>query len=180
MIVIGVGSKAQQGKSLFCATIAEQCSRNGAKCVEYSISGEILNHCIREGILPTDARRETVDPNVLVEAGTWGRAQSKTYWTDKLRARIDAERPAVALIPNVRFPTEQEMVKQFGGFNVRVTRLNPNGSRFISTDRSPNDDCETSLDLAVWDFEIVNHTGRGYWLRRQAIALFEYLREGAE
>ena len=180
MIIIGAGSRAKQGKSLFCATIIEQCSRQGIRCVEYSISSAILAYCIREGILPPDATRETCDPNVLVRVGNEKRSENKHFWIGPLGEQIETERPAVALLPNVRFPTEHGLVTDLGGWNARITRYNENGTRYISPDRDPNDLCEVSLDHARFDFEIHNMYAKPYWLRRQAIALFDYLREGAE
>lgn len=180
MIVLGVGNRARQGKSLFCATIIERCSFIGISCREYSISEAIIQCCIAEGILPKNAKREACDPNILVRVGNAKRAERKDYWVNEISKAIDIDKPQVALIPNVRFPQEVELVKSLGGYTVRVRRLNPNGTFYISPDRNPNDPCECTLDLAAWDFEIVNMPGREFWLRRQAAALFDYLREGAE
>lgn len=182
MIVLGAGHRAQQGKSSFCSAIAEQCDRIGIKWKEYSISDSILEYAIASGRLPEIGRSECTDEQVkvLVEIGNEKRAEAETFWVDQIRKAIEEDRPEFALIPNVRFASEAKFVKEVGGYNVRVRRLNPNGTRFVSSSRNPNDVTETALEFWNWDFEIVNMSGRSYWLRRQAIALFDYLRDGLE
>lgn len=182
MIVLGVGHRAEQGKSSFCSVIAEQCSRIGIKWKEYSFSSSILEYAILSGRLPRIDRRECTDDQIkiLVEIGNEKRAEKENFWVDKIREVIKRDRPGFALIPNVRFASEAEFVKEVGGHNVRVSRLNPGGTKFISPSRDPNDVTETALEFWNWDFEIVNISERPYWLRRQAIALFEYLRDGGE
>lgn len=108
------------------------------------------------------------------------RAKRSAWWSNAICKQIKIEKPNVALVPNVRFLDEAEMCKYLGGFCVEVVRYNENGSRFISSDRDPNTPAETSLENWNWDFRIVNMPGRTFWLRRQAIALFEYLKDGGE
>jgi hypothetical protein len=183
MILLGVGQRAEHGKSSFCKTIIEHCDRTGFKCGEYSISDSIIKYAVETGLLPEGIiRGECSDEQVavLVKLGNEKRRGNEDFWVDQIHTAIDRDQPKVALIPNVRFPSEADFVKSLGGWNVRVTRLNANGSRFISSSRNPNDETETSLEFWNWDFEILNMDGRPYWLRRQAIGLFEYLKDGAE
>jgi len=119
MILIGAGSRARQGKSLFCKTIIEHCDRTGIKWREYSISDAILRYCIDREILP-DVRREVCTPEqvqVLVEIGNAKRRDNENFWIDEIHTEIVNDKPAVALIPNVRFPSETEFVKEMDGFN---------------------------------------------------------------
>jgi len=180
--LIGAGNRAKQGKSLFCQTIIEHCDRIGIKWREYSISDLILAYAIEAGLLPKMTRAECTDGHVaiLVKLGNEKRAENEDFWVDQIHTAIVRDKPNVALIPNVRFPSEAEFIKGFGGVNVRVSRLNANGTKYVSPSRDPNDQTETSLDFWKWDFEIRNVAGRPYWLRRQAIALFEYLKDGGE
>lgn len=182
MILIGIGNRAKQGKSLFCETIIDHCSRSGIKAREYSISDLVMADCIARGLLP-DVPRTRLDSEqvkVLVKVGNERRAEEENFWIDKIRDMISGEMPDVALLPNVRFPSEALFVKSLGGFNVRVRLYNANGTRFISPDRNPNDPTETSLDFWKWDFEIRNMAKKPYWLRRQATALLDYLWDGGE
>jgi hypothetical protein len=42
------------------------------------------------------------------------------YWVNKLSKRIEKEKPAIALINDLRFPNEMRWVKQSGGETIRV------------------------------------------------------------
>ena len=182
MILIGVGHRAQQGKSEFCDTIIEHCGRTGLRYCEYSISDLILRYCIDNNLLPEMRREDCSSEQIqlLVKIGNEKRAENEFFWLDQIRAAIVRDKPKVALIPNVRFPNEAEFVKSLNGVNVRVKRYNANGTDFISSCRDPNDQTECSLDFWRWDFEIRNMAGKQHWLRRQAIALLEYLQDGGK
>lgn len=183
MIVLGTGHRAQAGKSLFCNTIVEQCSRIGISCGLYSISSAIIDYLVAKDVLPIGTQRNEKDlaqNKLLVDTGNEKRRENSHFWIDTIHTMIVRDSPKVALIPNVRFPSEAELVKELGGYNVLVERLNENGSRFISDSRDPNDLCEVSMEFWPWDFRIVNMYKRPFWLRSQAISLFNYLREGAE
>jgi hypothetical protein len=181
-ILLGIGARAQQGKSSFASAILERCDHVGIHAREYSISDEIIVYCVAAGLLPPGTRRHECDPNLLVRIASEKRAEDENFWVNQIRAAIESDRKRieVAIIPNVRAESEMRLVKSLSGWTVRVTRLNPNGTRFISRDRDANNILECGLDLAVWDFEIVNISGRPFWLRKQAAALLEYLRDGAE
>lgn len=182
MILIGVGNRAQSGKSLFCATIKEQCGRIGIKCGEYSFSAAILDYCIRDGLLPNLSRQELSDAQieVLVRVGYEKRRGNEDFWVDQLHTKISSERPDIALIPNLRYENECRFVRDLQGHCVRVRRLNADGTTFISPCRDANHPSERALEFWPWDFEIRNMAGKPFWLRRQAVALFEYLRDGGE
>lgn len=182
MILIGTGHKAGHGKSLFCLAIAEHCGHIGTKCKEYSISDLILREAIKNSLIPAGTVRSECTPEqvkILVDIGNERRAEDENYWVDQIAYAIIRDRPDVALIPNVRFPNEAKFVKAIYGFNVLVRRINQDGSDFISASRDPEDITETALDAWPWDFEILNMDRKPFWLRKQAKALFDYLRDGA-
>ena len=178
MIAIGIGHRARQGKSSFASAIIENCSRSGLSCVEYSVSDAILDCAIEEGLVPPGTRRDQCDPNILVALSWEKRKDKPNFWVDTIAARIEHDWAKVAIIPNVKMPSEFGLVKDLGGVNVKITRKNPDGTRFISGDRDPNDPLETSLEFFRWDVEITNIYNRPFWLRRQAVALLEYLTDG--
>ena len=182
MILLGVGHRAESGKSTFCATIIEQCSRIGISCGEYSIGDAVLEYCIREGLLPKLRRDELHNGQIetLARVGYEKRKENADFWLDQVHTRISAEHPKVVLVPNVRYANEARWAKDLGGHTVLVERFNGDGTRFISETRNPNHPSETGLAFWPWDFRIANIPNRPYWLRRQATALLEYLRDGAE
>ena len=109
----------------------------------------------------------------------WGtevrRARDPNYWVDQLFLSIPANTD-IALISDVRFPNEADAITESGGYNVRVVRVNKNGTNYQSTDRSPSHMSETALDTYNWQFNLANHEGHQALLEEQAITLVEYLR----
>ena len=115
-------------------------------------------------------------PNLLQFWGTeFRRAQNPNYWVDQLFLSIPANTD-IALISDVRFQNEADAITSRGGYNVRVFRLNKNGTNYQSTDRSPSHASETTLDTYNWQFNLTNHEGHQALLEEQAITLVEYLR----
>ena len=82
---------------------------------------------------------------------------------------------SVCIIPNLRYLDEIAYLRAHHGVLVSITRLNPDGSPYISLNADPNDPSETELLHHPADFYLVN---TDHWvLRRQAVTLFEYLRD---
>lgn len=56
----------------------------------------------------------------------WGteyrRATDPFYWVKKLRARLNEDKPLIALITDLRFPNEALFIKVNGGYTVEVRR----------------------------------------------------------
>lgn len=179
MLIIGFGHRAHSGKSTASDAILERAGYIGVAARSYSISEEIRSYCIMRSLLP-DVARETMTSEqikILIDVGKAQRDERDTFWLDRLSARIAAEKPHVALIPNVRYRNEAEWVSAHGGVNVLCDRRNENGSPHISVDRSANHPSESELWNWNWDFVLTHKEGREWWLRAQAVALFEYLRE---
>ena len=116
-------------------------------------------------------------PKLLQWWGTeYRRTQDPDYWVKKLVARIKSESPDVALITDTRFVNEAQAVKDLGGYNLNVSRLNADGTPFIAPDRPANHPSETSLDNWNWDLKIVNSDGHAALTGELAITYVEYLR----
>jgi hypothetical protein len=115
-------------------------------------------------------------PTLLQWWGTdYRRAQDTDYWVKKLFQSIPVITD-IALISDVRFPNEAEGIKQRGGYNVNVQRLNADGSVYVSEDRPADHPSETALDNWNWDFKLIGSHGHAALLGEQAITLCEYLR----
>src|SRR3989304_1211177 len=78
----------------------------------------------------------------------------------------DASKLACRPVPNPRYLDEIAYLRAHAGIMVSITRLNPDGSSYISLNADPNDPSETELLHAPADFYLVN-TDR-WLLRRQA------------
>lgn len=115
-------------------------------------------------------------PKLLQWWGTeYRRTQDPNYWTDKLFASIPSNLD-IALVTDVRFPNEADGIKQRGGYNIQVRRLNEDGGPFYSIDRPQEHPSEIALDYYNWDFRIANQHGHPALLGEVAITHVEYLR----
>lgn len=98
------------------------------------------------------------------------------YWVDKTVAQIARETPDVALVTDTRFPNEAQAVKDLGGYNLNITRLNIDGTPFVASDRPADHPSEIALDNWNWDLKIVNSSGHAALTGELAITYVEYLR----
>lgn len=99
------------------------------------------------------------------------RAQDESYWVKRLAERIAKERPAVALVTDMRFPNEAAYVASVGGYRVKVTR--PNFDSGV-----PNHIGETLLDAVTpsfWQHELVAETVPELYAK--ALGFFDYVVE---
>jgi len=113
------------------------------------------------------------DPRLLQIVGTEVfRRLDPDVWVNALCYQIAEEKPAVAILSDMRFPNELAFVRQYG-IGVRVTRLNADGSIFISPDRAADHPSEIALDVAEFDYEYVAQSGDLAPLREAANVLLE-------
>lgn len=100
------------------------------------------------------------------------RDQDPFYWVNKLRARILDEKPAVALISDVRFKNEAYFVRDYRGLLVKVTRYG-----YELEGRDSNHVSECQLDDFKFDFEISVLDGELGQLKRDAKMVFQLIVE---
>jgi hypothetical protein len=109
----------------------------------------------------------------------WGteyrRNQNPNYWTDQWKKAINPYADIV-LTTDMRFINEAEVVKAAGGFTVRVSRLNTDGTPFVDPSRDAAHVSETQLDGYDFDYQITVKTGDLVLLEEWAITLVHYLR----
>lgn len=180
MILLGFGFRAQNGKSSACDAILERCNYSSWKAGLYSIGEEVRRWCVTERLLPDVVREALTDEQVQVLARVGKERRDKegeSIWLDAISARIEADKCDVALIPNIRYRNEAEFVNNKAGFTVLVLRRNANGSPFISMSRNANHQSETDLYNWNWDFTLTHKEGQEWWLRAQAVNLFNFLHE---
>ncbi len=175
-LIIGLSGKAEAGKSAASRIILE--AADGLNAQIFEISEQIRLLGVERGLLPPDLPRTKFGPEhikVLVDLGNEMRAIDPEHWVKAWFAAVDASGCEVAVLPNVRFPQEGAEIHRRHGKVIRLNRLNPNGSRFVSLSRDPNDITETALDLWNADFYITNVTGHGKLLEGLVTATFKYI-----
>jgi hypothetical protein len=197
-LIIGVSGRARHGKTDFCEAIAGHLNGykweaiaghlNGYKWDHalyagpariYDIGDSIRRYCIKNGFLPEVERKDMTREQlqILIDVGKRERANNEDFWIHQVRTRITFDAPDVALIPNLRYQNEANAVREWGGYVIRMTRLNEDGSVFISDDRPANDISETNLEFWPADFYIVTKNGHAGLIAEQAITLYHYLEE---
>lgn len=177
-LIIGFSGRARHGKTICCDAIYNHSVTTGSPSVVYDIGSMIRRVCIDEGRLPNNVSRAEMTREqleVLIAVGKEKRSISENYWVERVLAQIESDKPAIALCPNLRLPMEADAWRKAGGYVVRCTRLNDNGSLFISEDRPPNDITETALEFWPADFYLTTKPDQIEFLERQAVALYEYL-----
>jgi len=178
-LLIGLTGKAEHGKTAAARIIREWVQKQGGTAGIFEISGLIIDHCIKLGLMAPGKTRETctdAEVKLLVDEGTRMRNEvDPQYWTNLIVPAMQASGLDVAICPNLRFPQEAQAIRKSGGFVWRVNRLNQDGSPFVSTTRDPNHECETALDRWPADFYLYNMTGHGALLEEMVVTLFEYV-----
>jgi len=183
-ILLGISGKARAGKDEFARGILDKFERlsfaddvkavakmlfhwDGQKGDELRCGrcGEIFEAavCPRCGAGPPKAY--PIGRRLLVDLGTKHmRAIWPDVWVDRILRRIDPDKNYV--VTDVRFRNEFELIKEFGGYMVRIER--PNRPLTSVEDNIS----ETDLDDADFDFVIVND-GTIKELHDKALEIYE-------
>lgn len=99
------------------------------------------------------------DAPLLQRVGVAMREDDPDVWIRSVYSKILAARPAVAVVTDVRFPNELDMIRAMGGEAWKVERRHADGSPFVDPSRPATHESETALDGAAWDRVIVNPDG---------------------
>lgn len=167
-LIIGVGHKARQGKD----TLATYLISN-YRAEKFAFSDALYDVArVVFGMKEKDAPLlQTLGTNVF-------RHTDPDIWVKTLYYKIKDRHPAIAVIPDVRFPNEADFVKQMGGVLIKVSRLNPDGTQFVTTDRDPNHPSEIALDnYKDWDYEIAVPAGQFSYLYTKADQIITWIEE---
>src|SRR6266478_704889 len=180
MLLLGFGSKARQGKDTAGEAVLnyyqqkrDLALRHGLRVIPsvglYKFAAALYQEA-REFHGMTDK-----DAALLQRVGTERRAEDPEYWVKRCFATVAHEAPHIAIITDVRYLNEAAAIKAQGGYVIRVTRLNQDGTQYIADDRPANHPSETELDDYNFDYDIVAKTGQAAWVAQQAITLALYL-----
>lgn len=150
-LVIGFGHKARNGKDTAAGVMQDYFGKDARR---YAFADALRAVCrVCYGMKEKDA------PLLQMVGTDLYRRVNPNIWTDVLYETLKEQRPKVALISDMRFPNEAEMVKGMGGITIRCIRLNPDGRQFIDPSRSSTHPSETALDeYCGWDFTIRAHS----------------------
>ena len=143
---IGIGHRCRQGKDTAANYIIKQFGGEKFSFAKPLYHVARVEHGMKEK-----------DPRLLQILGTevYRHTRGENIWIDTTYYDILDSRPAIAIFPDVRFENEAKMVTDMGGILIKVTRLNKDGSVFVSLDRDPNHPSEASLnDFKGWTFDL--------------------------
>jgi hypothetical protein len=181
-VLIGFSGRARHGKTECTLATQEYALKCEHKLTHVcDIGSMILKTCITSGRLP-NVRREDMTKEqiqVLIDVGKeMKNAFGQDYFAKRAITEAKKSGAAVAVCPNIRLPIEAKTWRDAGGIMVRVTRLNEDGSVYISPDRDPNDITETALQNWAADYYLTNvNNARGAeLLKMQAVTLYKYIR----
>lgn len=185
-LVIGLTGRAQHGKTSAAEAILDYCTNIELTAKMYDIGQAVLRYAIENGLLQDKQRRQLVEWELqaLQSIGKTQRDQNEDFWISRIFQAIEADRPDIAVIPNVRYANEAMWVREAldfssipNGIIIRVTSLNPNGSEYISEDRPANHPSETELHNYNADYYITARRGETALVQELAITLFNYIQE---
>jgi hypothetical protein len=111
----------------------------------------------------------------------WGteyrRNAEPSYWINKLSERLEAEKPEIALITDMRFPNEMEFCLKYGEV-VKVERLNPDGTLYVAPGVLPHasEEALAHMPKSAWS-GIITNDGTLEDLQFAAVEMFDTLIE---
>lgn len=115
------------------------------------------------------------DPVVLQKVG-WAMRQARpSVWLDALYGTISDRAPALAIVTGVRFEDEAALIRAMGGSLVRMIRMLPNGSHYVSPDRPHDHPVEREIDRLYCEREIIINDGNFPMIDRSAAWLLDDL-----
>lgn len=159
-VIIGISGKARAGKDSVTATLIE-CfkEKHGLDARRYALADPLKKFVNEEGAfklamkygIEWDNSPDLTDPlcpppygkqsRVLQFVGEARRSADPFYWVKRLAASIEADKPQIAVVSDVRYCTELFFILNKGGIAVRVRRPG-----FVDLSRDPNHPSETELD----------------------------------
>lgn len=164
--VIAFGHRARHGKDSAAQLIAE--SHPSARRYGFADALKAVSR-VQWGMRQKDAP-------LLQRVGVAYRSIDPEIWLRALYWTIAEQQPPVALITDLRFPNEFDLVREMGGFTVKVERRGADGALFVPADRDPNHESEIALAHETrWDAVITNPEGEMETFRREVLRTFTAL-----
>lgn len=143
--LVGLGHRARQGKNIFGDAMEAVAPE---KIKQYAFAYELKKYCADNHDTlfeqyPEIPKLHKEDPvygfvAMLQHVGSLERTKDPDVWLNKVRERVAAEEPAVAVITDVRYPNEADWIKQADGVLLKIVRLAKDGSVYIDPNRPPH------------------------------------------
>lgn len=169
MILIGLGSKARQGKNYVGNYMKEAIP----EIQFYSFADELKKYC-RDHHNELEPQWQLAHQWNKADKITWKddpiygctpilqwygtaimRKKDPDHWIKIIAKQLLQDSPQIAIITDVRFENEANFVKLNDGYLVEVIRVNADGTRFLDPGRDPHHLSEIALDeYKGWDFII--------------------------
>lgn len=187
-LIIGFGHKCRQGKDTAGAAVVNYYAQQKRVLGKVYGVDNWRNECpvpdvrlyrFAEALYEICAEEygmKEKNPILLQTVGMEKRAIDENYWVDIVMGRISLEKPDIAVITDMRFINEAGAIKEKNGVTVCVSRLNTDGSQYISDDRPDTHASEIALDGYNFDHRIVVKEGHAALTEQLAITIVEYER----
>lgn len=178
MIIIGIGSRARNGKDTAGEAIKAHYDYQNSLLRTHGLAGGTKVSIVKfAAALYDEARIEygmtTKDPILLQNIGMARRAEDPDYWVKRAFQSVPTG-THIVVITDVRFKNEAEAIKAKGGHLIEVVRLNQDGTRYYADDRPRDHQSETELDGYNWDHYI--KTKSAAETAEQAVTIAEFIR----
>lgn len=170
MFVVGLGHKARHGKDYLAKMLVMHCNARGIAAKQFAFADALRAYCrVAFGMREKDA------PLLQVVGTDIFRKRNPDIWVRVLEDTLQEQQPEVAIITDMRFPNEAEMIKRLGGVTIDVQRIDVSGAPYVAPDRDPLHASETALDGYLFDAYVSAWSGDTIGLTREGIQVFERL-----
>lgn len=148
--VIALGHRARQGKNLAARIVRE----HYPAAHEFGFADALKALCrVQWGMTAKDSP-------LLQRVGVAMRVIDPEVWLRALYWSISEHQPRIALITDMRFPNEFDLIKAIGGYAVKIERRTSDGRLVLPADRDPHHESEEALARETrWDAVIENPDG---------------------
>jgi hypothetical protein len=154
MKIIGLGHKARQGKDNVAKFMIMELAKQDIYARQYAFADALRDYCrVAYGMKEKNSQMLQI-----VGTDIFRNSIRENFWIDCLHYKLEADKPQIAIITDVRFPNELRYVCD-NGFTVRIDRYTDSGGirlPYRTTDRDNNHESETALDDFSWDYVIEN------------------------
>lgn len=173
--IIGIGQRAQQGKTTFAKFLANSAVADGMHFGDveiYNIGDLILAHARMVGLCLHK------NPVTLQTLGVLYRHVNPDWWLNQLELKITDGNPMVVIVTGIRFPNEIEWVRRAQHHAlIKVERLRADGAIYVSPDRPKDHLTETALDkFEDWTYTVKVKDGDLTTLEVDAINMWDILK----
>ncbi|MDA4130152.1 MAG: hypothetical protein OK457_05240 [Thaumarchaeota archaeon] len=166
-LLLGLGNKARHGKDTAASAIKDWFEDSDYEVRIFKFAEALYEECRQKHSMVGK------DTALLQRIGSERRKENPDYWVDQVAYQLE-DYKGIAIISDVRYGNEADWIHSMGGYVVNVSRLNPDGSLYVATDRDPNHLSEVALDGYVWDGYIKAYSGEEALLGDLAVTYAEH------